>query len=238
MKNRRNRKLDYWQSYSDMMAGLLLIFILVMSMALIQSNQKIEENRRQEKQLNEQKKQINKLVGVKQDIISDLIDEFKKKNLSADIDKDTGAIRLDSQILFDLDKYELKKDGEKSLDDIMNVYLNVLFKTGYYENVSEIIIEGHTDTDGEYMYNLDLSQKRALSVVKYCLQSKNLNISGTQQEQLRKMLTANGKSESIPINQSNGEIDKEKSRRVEIKFRLKDDETVKAINDIMNENGD
>ena len=39
--------------------------------------------------------------------------------------------------------------------------------------VSEIIIEGHTDTNGSYIYNLELSQQRAFSVAKYCLTESN-----------------------------------------------------------------
>ncbi len=35
--------------------------------------------------------------------------------------------------------------------------------------MDKIIIEGHTDSDGGYLYNLELSQKRAYAVMNYLL---------------------------------------------------------------------
>ena len=51
----------------------------------------------------------------------------------------------------------------------------------YRDYVGEIIIEGHTDTQGTYLVNLELSQERALSVATYCLQMPTLS-----EEQLEK----------------------------------------------------
>ena len=38
--------------------------------------------------------------------------------------------------------------------------------------LGEIIIDGYTDTDGDYSYNLELSQKRSLAVAQYLLDIK------------------------------------------------------------------
>ena len=35
--------------------------------------------------------------------------------------------------------------------------------------LAEIIIDGYTDTDGDYSYNLQLSQQRSLAVAQYLL---------------------------------------------------------------------
>lgn len=51
----------------------------------------------------------------------------------------------------------------------MPKYLDILLKSGYEEYIAEIIIEGHTDRDGSYMYNMKLSQERAYSVAEYIL---------------------------------------------------------------------
>ena len=105
----------------------------------------------------------------------------------------------------------------------------------YRDYVSEIIIEGHTDTNGSYIYNLELSQQRAFSVAKYCLTESNGIISSTDVELLRSVLTANGKSYSNPIYKEDGSVDLEASRRVEILFRLQDEEMIAEMMDILKE---
>ena len=60
-----------------------------------------------------------------------------------------------------------------TINQFLPKYCSVLLRDDYREYVSEIIIEGHTDTNGSYIYNLELSQQRAFSVAKYCLTESN-----------------------------------------------------------------
>ena len=61
--------------------------------------------------------------------------------------------------------------------------------------------------------------------------SQNLKI----KNELSKIITANGRSYSIPIYDSNGKIDANKSRRVEFTFRLKDDQVLEEIEKLVKE---
>ena len=49
--------------------------------------------------------------------------------------------------------------------------------------------------------------------------------------ELKKLITANGRSYSAPIQNADGTINHERSRRVEIKFRLKEEEALQKIQD-------
>ena len=115
------------------------------------------------------------------------------------------------------------------------VYLNVLMSPEFSEYVSEIIIEGHTDTEGTYMHNLELSQQRALAVAYFCLSEENDFLDSATLESLRNIVTANGRSFSDPIYDDYGQIDMDASRRVEFKFRLNDEDMVQEMIDILNE---
>ena len=244
-----NETYSFWQSYSDLMSALLLIFVLMMSTTLLQAmnlyHEKIEEEaavqaemeeKQQEQevlmqQIEEQQVQIEKLIGLKEEIIVNLSEEFDKTDLVVAVDPMTGSITFDSSILFSVNSYELTNHGKKFLDSFIPVYFDALIGSDYVDYISEIIIEGHTDTRGDYMYNLELSQKRALSVCKYCLDRIAEN-EQYDQTYFRSIITANGRSWSNPIYDTDGQIDMDASRRVEFKFSLKDDEMISTMKDI------
>lgn len=237
---------SYWLSYSDMMAALLLIFILIISFTLMQSKVQYESKQteleeqkkiiaKQEKLLNDQQKELDRIAGIRSDLVKALRDEFSDSSLNVKIDEKTGAITFDAGVLFDVSDSELKEDGKEFINQFLPKYCSVLLSDDYREYVSEIIIEGHTDTNGSYIYNLELSQQRAFSVAKYCLTESNGIISGDQEDMLRTVLTANGKSYSDPIYKENGKVDMDASRRVEIKFRLQDEEMIDEMMDILKE---
>ena len=270
---RRKRKSNdeetsYWLSYSDMMAALLLTFVLIISFTMLQSKRQYEEKERellsqqnvigeQQDQLEQQKKamesqkkivdqqkeqmasqqaQLDKIIGVKSNLISALKDEFDGSDLSVSVDSQTGAITFDASVLFDKGKHGIKDEGKNFLDQFLPRYFSVLLKNDFHQYISEVIIEGHTDTTADYLYNLELSQQRALAVAKYCLDEKSSSVSKDQIEQLQKIMTANGRSFSNPVYNSDGSIDMDASRRVEFKFRLKDEEMVEEMAQILNKN--
>ncbi len=245
-KKPEEEEYSYWLSYSDMMAALLLIFILIISFTLLQSASVYEEKQEeleeqqavieeQQELLEEQQKELDRIAGIRSDLVAALREEFEGSDLNVSVDEKTGAITLDASILFDVDDSELKEEGEEFLKEFLPKYCSVLLSEEYSEYVSEIIIEGHTDTNGTYIYNLELSQQRAFSVAKYCLDTNSNILGSDEMEVLRGVLTANGKSYSNPIYNDDGTVDLDASRRVEFKFRLQDEEMIDEMMDILNE---
>lgn len=249
MDRRRRRdgeETSYWLSYSDMMAALLLIFILIISFTILQSQKQYEIKEEelaaqqelvaeQQKIMEEQQRQLDELIGIRTELIEALKQEFDGTDLSVSVDSKTGSIALDSSILFDSGEYELKDTGQEFLRKFLPKYINVLTNNQFKEYVSEIIIEGHTDTQGDYLYNLELSQKRALSVASLCLDSSQAVLKEKKLEELRKIVTANGKSFSNPVLDADGNVDADASRRVEFLFRLKDEDMINDMSRILNE---
>ena len=90
----------------------------------------------------------------------------------------------------------------------------------------EIRIEGHTDSDGEYFHNMELSQNRTRTVLQYCFGLMN------EQEAAwaKSLITANGLSSSQPIIIS-GVEDKGLSRRVEFRVRTNAEKQLEDIAD-------
>ena len=189
----------------------------------------------QQEALEAQQEELDRIIGVKSDLIETLKTAFENTNLRVSVDSKTGAITLDSSILFELDEYDLSAAGQEFLVQFLPVYLNVLMSPEFSGYVSEIIIEGHTDTEGTYMHNLELSQQRALAVAYFCLSEENDFLDEQTLEALRNMVTANGRSFSDPVYDQYGRIDMDASRRVEFKFRLNDEDMVQEMIDILSE---
>ena len=185
----------------------------------------------QQTAMDEQQKKLDDLVGVRTKIIRDLSAALTTANLKASVDKNTGDIMLESSVFFDVGKFDIKDTGKKLLNQFIPLYLSVLLSDDYSNYLGEIVIEGHTDTQGTYLDNLALSQDRALSVATYCLSMQGLT--KAQQEKLRQVLTAKGRSYSDPVYAADGSVDMDASRRVEFKFRLKDSEMIDEMRSIL-----
>ena len=188
----------------------------------------------QQEAMSNQAQKLDDLVGVRTKIIKELSTALAGANLKAKVDNNTGDIMLESAVFFDVGKSEIKESGQTLLNEFIPVYLGVLLRDEYADFLGEIIIEGHTDTQGTYLRNLQLSQERALSVASYCLGMNGL--SESQLTLLRGILTAKGRSYSDPIYAADGKIDMDASRRVEFKFRLKDAEMIDELRTILESN--
>ncbi len=293
MKNKKETKAafaepGYWQSYSDMMAALLLIFILIIAITLAIYKQKRTDLEEAQLQLNATRteleaskadlesseeelrnslkeldayaqatmtkeeldaahleidearaeldatrRELQDIVGIRTDIIGELQTRFS--NSSMKVDAQTGSITFSSDVLFRYNSATLTPESKDSLKEIIPMYLGVLLQDNFRPYIAEIIIEGHTDTDGTYQSNMTLSYNRANSVAKFCLNDEN-GLPEEQTAELQRLLTVNGRSFSNPIYEMNSDkVDMAASRRVEIKFRLKEDEMINKITEILNQ---
>ena len=291
---------NIWRSYSDMMCGVLLLFVLIMCVTLFQAQKSYDESIKEQQEKNEmqanyiaeitaqqntlddqdaklktqdekltalaqqlaeqaqklkeqeaalaqqqvdldektqlistQQAKIDNIIGVKAEVVESLQQEFAKNNLNVNIDSQTGALTLDASVLFAYDDAELTEEGKTALRSVLPIYCKVLLEDSYKSYLAEIIIDGYTDTDGDYAYNLELSQRRSLAVAQYLLEIQGEFLTSDQTIDLQDYLTVNGHSMANPILDANGNVDKDASRRVEVKFRLKDDEMIDELSSIM-----
>jgi chemotaxis protein MotB len=178
-------------------------------------------------ELNITKVKIKNLTGIRIKVVSKLKETLGD---SIQIDPKSGAIRFSSNILFNQGEYTLKSGAKKELSLILKKYIHtLLFDENIRDYIDNITIEGYTDTDGSYLYNLALSQKRALEVMKFLYASDSQN-----KELYSRYLSASGRSYADLIYRDNGEEDKDASRRIEIKFRIKNEKSIKELEKFLN----
>jgi len=178
--------------------------------------------------LQAQKSKIKSLTGIKLKVIAELKSSLGDK---INIDKNNGSLRLASNILFDKGSANLKDDAKSELKANFIEYVDTLITNkNIAEHLDTIIIEGHTDSDGSYLYNLNLSQQRAFAVMNYLL-----TLDYIKEHNIKDKLVASGRSylDAIKIN---GVEDKDASRRIEVKFRLKNEDAMYEIERILDAN--
>ncbi|MBR3494203.1 MAG: OmpA family protein [Clostridia bacterium] len=189
---------------------------------------------RQQSQFAAKTRELNTMVGIRSEIVAELSAALQANNLSATIDAN-GNITLESTVMFQTGSYEISEAGQALLRRFLPVYLSVLLRPEYSDYLGEIIIEGHTDSSGDYIKNLRLSQNRALAVSISCLNM----VTGQQRATLERILTAKGRSSSDLVYYSDGVTEnKDASRRVEFKFSLRDAEMIDEMNAILQQTSD
>lgn len=132
-------------------------------------------------------------------------------DIDVNIDENTGKITLDSGILFETDSSDLSEEGMDYLDHFFSVCEEVIFGGGYDAYIDEIIVEGHTDSSGDYGYNQFLSEERAYMVEDYCYENYT---------DLSFLMDVVGCASDELIYDENGNEDSEASRRVVFKITL------------------
>lgn len=205
-------------STGDLMAGLLFIFILLLMGALLRVQEKAEQD----------EEIVKRYDQIKTQLYIDLQEEFKEDLTvwRASIDSTLCVRFQEPAMLFDYDKAVLKPLFKDILNDFFPRYIQVLKRNEYKDNIVEIRIEGHTDSSGDYFYNMMLSQDRTRSVLQYCFSLMD----EAEKDWARSLITANGLSSSQPI-LVEGKEDKDLSRRVEFRVRTNAEKQLEDIAD-------
>jgi len=197
---------------------------------LVISNKLLDAEKTHQKTVEEfniTKDKIKRLTGIKLNVIKKL---KEKLGNSINIDEKSGAIKFSSNILFDQSAYKLKDSSKKELDVVLKKYISTLLEDKEIRKyIHGITIEGHTNSDGSYLSNLQLSQQRALEVMQFLYESNSID-----KDLLNKYVSSSGKSSSDLI-YKNGVEDKDASRRIEIKFIIKNEEAVKELQNYLGE---
>ena len=192
------KKSNEWMSISDMMSGLMLIFLFV-AVSFVLDVEKDKEK------IKKTKDKITQIALAYQkskiELNKDLHKEFDKdlKKWNAEITKDNSIIFNSPEVLFETGKSEIKEKFKDILNDFFPRFIKILFSPKYKNEIDEIRIEGHTSNvwlsakkpEDIYLNNMKLSQERANSVLNYVYLIDNTIIKNNGKF-LEKYLRANG----------------------------------------------
>ncbi|MCX6135914.1 MAG: OmpA family protein [Ignavibacteriales bacterium] len=208
-------------SIGDLMAALLLIFVLLLSSTLLRIQEEAEKGR-----------------DIQKALYRDLVDKFsdRQKDWNMVIDTTLTISFKEPDVLFQPGRADLQPRFMKILNEFFPQYIEVLRRAEHVANIDEIRIEGHTssdwtfgnvDTATAFLKNMELSQGRTRTVLTFSLSTLQ-ETADLEKKWVRSKLAAIGFSSSRLIAPNNIE-DKIASRRVEFKVRTDSDKRIKEL---------
>ncbi|CEH34249.1 OmpA family protein [Romboutsia lituseburensis] len=195
--NREFEKSSFWPTFTDMISTVLMV-VMLMLFSVESITGSVEKD-------------------LAKEVDTSVKETLKESGLPVTVDETTGLVTFGEKTMFDVDSSELKPEAKEMLKIFIPKYVEAIYKD-YGENISKIVVKGHTDDVGSYLYNLDLSQKRAFSVAQFIVGDEIGNYK--YKERVLKDIEAIGRSEAELIKNKDGSIDRDSSRRVEIKYEI------------------
>lgn len=223
----------YWINLSDIMTGLMVIFLFIAISYIMQ-----QKKQEKEKDMLVQDFQNTK-VELYKELKKEFDEDFKDTKWNAVLEEDLSIRFMNEQVLFDENEDVLKPEFQAILKDFFPRYMQILLQDRFKNSILEVRIEGHTNSKGGYMYNVDLSQRRTRNVLEYVLFNDSTTYSTLQakdQALVRFWLMANGLSFGRTVD-SNGDLtlrsgmpeNLERSKRVEFRIVTRTEEVLQEL---------
>lgn len=238
--NKRKKITDTtWVSLSDIMTGLMIIFLFIAVSYMVEVKKKDDK-------INEV---LNTYAQTKEDLYNEIQAELGENfnHWQVEFDKDLSIKFTNPDVLFATGSFQINPYFSNILYDFFPKYFNIIKQSKYKDKIAEIRIEGHTDDspiysygDDSYIGNIKLSQLRSASVLHFFRQMDYFkNLPQEEKIQLEFLLTANGLSYGRALDEnknlvfiSKKPIDKNYSRRVEFKIVPATEELIEKISDL------
>src|SRR6266404_6275281 len=164
-----NQQEAQWICLSDLMTGLMMLFMLIAVAFML----KVQADEAKAKHVAEQYSQI------RQELYDELYAAFKDDLpvWNAVFTKDLILTFRGPEVLFDTGKADLKPRFKQILQDFFPRYVRIITLPKYRNSIQEIRIEGHTSSDWNgatgteeaYFQNMELSQGRTRSTLRFVL---------------------------------------------------------------------
>nr|WP_301184158.1 OmpA family protein [Comamonas thiooxydans] len=208
----------FWISFSDLMSALMVLFLVVMAVTLISVTQSIDAATRA---TIERTAAISRLMQM---IAQD------PKSTGVGVDQQNFRIDLGKEVRFESGSYTISTTAGQFLRSYIPVLLQAKDTDEGQRWMRSVVVEGFTDEDGTYLYNLQLSLDRSRSVVCSLFQSSGAadGLTPVQLRKVQELFLVGGYSfNSI-------KTDKAESRRVEFKIDFWGlDEQVPKVSDVL-----
>jgi len=212
----------YWMSFSDIMSGLLVIFILASLALILELTQTRVE-------VSDAIRELAKAEQVRRDIVHEVEEELKKQNINVEISENESVIRIPDHLLsFESNRYRIppSKHVEETVIKIAKVLHEVIVKNHRWKYLDTIFIEGHTDIrqSNRVMGNWGLSTFRAISIWNFWNSNldSSMSLENLKNHSDAPLFSVSGYGETRPLPGSKETEEAfKKNRRIDIRITVR-----------------
>ena len=196
-------------SISDLMSGLLAIFILVLSYFILNFSQATA--------------QLTQNDVTRAELLRFLQEEMEREGIKVTIDERHGILRISEGVLFDVGLADVKPQGQVVIKKLSSALEVALESEQFKGHVETIFIEGHTDNvpivTEIFPSNWELSTKRAINTW-LTMSSASPKLTTLLNDKGEIIFSVSGYADTRPIADNTTEEGRRKNRRIDIRFSM------------------
>lgn len=141
---------------------------------------------------------------------------FEDQGIELQVDPSSGELLLPAEVLFPFDDDQLIVGGTAILREMIPVYADAIFSSvSSADEIARIVVEGHTSSSGDDIYNMGLSTRRANAVVAFVF---NQLPEFPHRAELLSRIAASGRGEIEALQTE----DRPQDRRVVLRIEFRD----------------
>jgi outer membrane protein OmpA-like peptidoglycan-associated protein len=215
---REEAEKPFWISFADLMSALMVLFLLVMSVALLAVTKNVTDA---ERKAAEREQEVVQVLG--------RLGRAASRFPGITVDEVRSVIDFGDRARFETGSSQLSKEQAEALRTFVPEVLAVARDELGKKWLKRIVVEGFADQRGDYLLNLDLSLKRSQRVLCALLAPTAVNeraLTEQEREQVRDLFLVGGYS----FNSAKKSF--EESRRIELRLEfLRVDEARPAVDE-------
>ena len=196
-------------SISDLMSGLLAIFILVLSYFILNFSQATA--------------QLTQNDVTRAELLRFMQEELEREGIKVTIDEQHGILRISEGVLFGVGLADVKPQGRGVIQKLGGVLEVALEKEQFKGRVETIFIEGHTDNvpinNGVFPSNWELSTKRAINTL-LVMGYAHPRLPWFPNEKGELIFSVSGYADTRPIAENTTAAGRSENRRIDIRFSM------------------
>lgn len=203
-KNRDEGEKPFWISFADLMTALMVLFLLVMSVALLAVTKNVSEAERRK--------------AAREEEIGELLTQLENVAIQypgMTINRERNVIDFGNRARFETGSSQLTAEQARYLRGFLPEVLQLAQRQPGKRWLKRIVVEGFADQRGDYLMNLNLSlqrSQRVLCVLLAVVPGKENPLSDEDKEKILELFLVGGYS----FNSARKSL--EESRRIELRL--------------------
>ena len=211
----------YWMSFSDILSGLLVIFILASVILILQLMERQEEFDREVAAL-------KKAEEVRRNILEEAVAELRRRGIQVEVSENDSVLRIPNELLgFETGDFELQLRYQETALEIGQVLNRVITRDDRIQYLDTVFVEGHTDNRPFAGFmgkgNWGLSTFRAISLWQFwgAALPENQRLDGLRNKDGNPLFSVSGYAQTRPVSGGETEEDHRRNRRIDVRFTIR-----------------